>query len=134
MLKVKIRYLGKSLLQGRPKREFIVIENQKFWNCRRFPEQLPDLYYLRPVEFDKRNKTILDNRHLFVIEFIEDNAQSPTTPETTTPETMGQPSMRTPEFIKLGVTEIDGQLQCPHCYFKTKQTKKMLNHIQVVHS
>jgi hypothetical protein len=142
MQKVKIRYIGKSLLIGRPKREFIVIGGQKFWNCRRFPEQLPDLSYLRPIEFYERNKTILDNKHLFILEFVEDatslhvvidepkEKKAPEAPEV--PKSVSL--LLTPELIKLGVTEINGRLWCPHCIYNITKPKKMLNHILNIHS
>jgi len=169
MQKVKFRYLGKSLLKGRPKREFIVIEGAKYWNCRRFQEQLPDLSYLRPIEFYERNKKLLDNKHLFITEFVEkvespvilnpqvgpelipDNEVQSDIPEEDISEQEPQPvipdedkpkqeespkhpiSTRNPKFIEFGVTEFDGKLQCPKCRYNVIQTKKMLNHISVIH-
>ena len=116
MQKVKIRYLGKSLLKGRPKREFIVIQGQKFWNCRRFKEQLPDLSYLRPIEFYERNKTILDNKHLFILEFA-DQIENPTILQ---PESENKKS------------KIDF-LYCSDCTFKTRDPEKLRNHIETIH-
>lgn len=132
---VKIRYLGKSLLKGHPKREFIVIQGQKIWNCRRFKEQLPDLSYLRPIEFYERNKVLLDDKRLFILEFIEEGTQPeqekiPEVPKDK--ETVL--TLLTPELIKLGVTEVNERLWCPHCMYSIGKPNKMHNHILNIHS
>lgn len=141
MQQVKFRYLGKGFLKGHPKRERIIIEGAKFWNCRRFSEQLSDLSYLRSIEFYERNKALLDNRQLFITEIVEEVEQPILTEPETKSESEPNPepefnpviSTRTPEFTEFGVTETDGKLQCPKCHYSIVQTKKMQEHIKLIH-
>lgn len=70
--KVQIRFLGMNWRKGIPKKRFIQIEGDRFYNYARFPEQLPDASYLRSMEFYKKHKELLDNKLIFITEFVEE--------------------------------------------------------------
>lgn len=70
--KVQIRFLGMNWRKGIPKKRFIQIENERFYNYRRFPDQLPDASYIRDIEFYEKHKEILDNKEIFILGFVEE--------------------------------------------------------------
>jgi hypothetical protein len=111
---VNIRYLGKSLLRGQPKREFIDVGGQRFWNCRRFPEQNDDLSYTRPLEFYEEHKAILGNPRLFIVDIVTSTGE--------VKERVNTPYVPTtvelaPELAEKGVVEVEGMFLCPACDF-----------------
>jgi uncharacterized Fe-S cluster-containing radical SAM superfamily protein len=122
---VKIRFLGSHFWKGIPKRRFIDVGKQRFWNYNRFPEQLEDSSYLRPIEFYEKNKDILSNRKIFVIEFLSE-VSGALTPKGEPQEPI---SILTPELEEKGVLEIDGILACPDCTFITETAKQMGLHL-----
>lgn len=111
---VKIRYLGRSLLKGHPKREFIDIGGERFWNCRRFPEQNDDLSYNRPLEFYEANKSALDDRTLFIVDLCKKSGDviAPAVPV----DIPTRVELST-ELAAKGVYEKDGSFCCPACDF-----------------
>ena len=122
---VKIRFLGDKFWKGIPRRRFIDVGGQRFWNYNRFPEQLEDSSYLRPLEFYEKNKDILSNKKIFVIEFLSE-VSGALTPKGEPPQPV---SILTPELEERGVIEIDGILACPDCNFITETAKQMGLHL-----
>jgi hypothetical protein len=130
--KVRIRYLGKSLLKGNPKREFINVAGEKFWNCRRFPEQNDDLSYTRPMKFYLDNQDILSDRKLFIVEIVQD---------VPAPKVIGAPviteekaSILTEDLEDTGVIEVDGVLCCPFCDYTIDNPSPMRVHLKTEHA
>jgi len=122
---VKIRFLGDKFRKGIPQRRFIDVGRQRFWNHNRFPEQLEDSSYLRPLEFYEKNKDILSNKKIFVIEFLSE-VSGALTPKGEPQEPV---SILTPELEERGVIEIVGILACPDCTFITETVKQMGLHL-----
>jgi hypothetical protein len=120
---VKIRFLGEKFQKGIPRKRFIDIGGQRFWNWPKFPEQDADGAYIRPIEFYEKHKDILSNKSKFITEVISGKA---TVNLTKQPEAK---ALLTPELAKQDVIEQDGLLYCPKCDFMTDDVQAMTTHL-----
>jgi hypothetical protein len=98
--KVQIRFLGMNWRKGIPKKRFIQIEGDRFYNYRRFQEQLPDASYIRDIEFYEKHKGVLDNKLIFVLTFIEEAE----------PDLLAPPEDKIPE-----IEEVYNSEPCQYC-------------------